>query len=85
MNINFCFQSESISKEDKKQVMQQYCHALFLSVRQFEYKSFEDFELLMCLYDAKDGRPFTENHIVRWSKGASLETDHSRVLFTVSI
>lgn len=70
---------------DKKQVTQQYCHALYLSVRDFVCKlvEIEDFELLMCLYDVKEGRPFTENHVVRWSKNAPLDTDHPRVFFTV--
>ncbi|CAH1397385.1 unnamed protein product [Nezara viridula] len=74
--------SEPISKEDRRLLSQQYCHALFVCVREFVCKLIEDFELLMCLYDVKEGRPFTENHVIRWSKGAPLETDIPRVLFT---
>jgi hypothetical protein len=48
----------------------------------------EDAELLMTLYDAKEGRAVTENYVVRWSKeGLARDIDqlhNLRVLFTVS-
>lgn len=49
----------------------------------------EDAELLMSLYDGKEGLPFTENYVVRWSKEGfvrDINQLHSlRVLFTVDI
>jgi hypothetical protein len=48
----------------------------------------EDAELLMTLYDAKEGRAITENYVVKWSKeGLARDIDqlhNLRVLFTVS-
>jgi len=48
----------------------------------------EDAELLMTLYDAKEGRAIAENYVVKWSKeGLAQDIDqlhNLRVLFTVS-
>lgn len=63
-----------------------YSYTLFVSLRNFVCKISEDTELLMALYDAKEGRVFTENYVVRWNKD-SLSPDqlhNLRVLFTVS-
>lgn len=66
----------------------QYSHIFFVSVRNFVCKMSEDAELLMTLYDAKEGRAITENYVVRWSKeGLARDIDqlhNLRVLFTVS-
>jgi hypothetical protein len=66
----------------------QYSHIFFVSVRNFVCKMSEDAELLMTLYDAKEGRAVTENYVVRWSKeGLARDIDqlhNLRVLFTVS-
>nr|CAD7428799.1 unnamed protein product [Timema monikensis] len=59
-------QSGSTKKTSK--VVTQYSHIFFVSVRNFVCKMSEDAELLMTLYDAKEGRAFTENYVVRWSK-----------------
>ncbi|XP_069695130.1 dedicator of cytokinesis protein 1 isoform X2 [Periplaneta americana] len=72
-------------KKAQKTVMQ-YSHIFFVSVRNFVCKMSEDAELLMMLYDAKEGRAVTENYVVRWSKeGLARDIDqlhNLRVLFT---
>nr|CAD7394077.1 unnamed protein product [Timema cristinae] len=77
-------QSGSTKKTPK--VVTQYSHIFFVSVRNFVCKMSEDAELLMTLYDAKEGRAFTENYVVRWSKeGLARDIDqlhNLRVLFT---
>jgi len=49
----------------------------------------EDSDLLMMLYDPKEGRPITESYVVRWSReGLAQDVDqinNLRVLFTVNI
>lgn len=57
-------------------------------MRNFVCKLSEDSELLMTLYDAREGRPITESYVVRWSRdGLAQDLDqlhNLRVLFTVS-
>ena len=81
-----CFQSGPVKKAQK--TVTQYSHIFFVSVRNFVCKMNEDAELLMTLYDAKEGRAITENYVVRWSKeGLAQDIDqlhNLRVLFTVS-
>ncbi|KAG8228173.1 hypothetical protein J437_LFUL014408 [Ladona fulva] len=63
-----------------------YSHIFFVSVRNFVCKMGEDSELLMALYDAKEGRAITESYVVCWSKeGLARDIDqlhNLRVLFT---
>nr|CAD7205374.1 unnamed protein product [Timema douglasi] len=74
------------STKKTPKVVTQYSHIFFVSVRNFVCKMSEDAELLMTLYDAKEGRAFTENYVVRWSKeGLARDIDqlhNLRVLFT---
>ncbi|XP_046384567.1 dedicator of cytokinesis protein 1 isoform X4 [Ischnura elegans] len=67
-------------------VMTHYSHIFFVSVRNFVCKMGEDAELLMTLYDAKEGRAITESYVVCWSKeGLARDLDqlhNLRVLFT---
>ncbi|GFG33105.1 hypothetical protein Cfor_10663, partial [Coptotermes formosanus] len=69
-----------------QKMVTQYSHIFFVSVRNFVCKMSEDAELLMTLYDAKEGRAVTENYVVRWSKeGLARDIDqlhNLRVLFT---
>nr|CAD7446283.1 unnamed protein product [Timema bartmani] len=87
-NSRTSLSSGSISGSTKKtpKVVTQYSHIFFVSVRNFVCKMSEDAELLMTLYDAKEGRAFTENYVVRWSKeGLARDIDqlhNLRVLFT---
>ncbi|KAF4529699.1 hypothetical protein B566_EDAN016654, partial [Ephemera danica] len=64
----------------------QHSHILFVSVRNFVCKLSEDSELLMTLYDVREGRPITESYVVRWSReGLTQDLDqlhNLRVLFT---
>lgn len=65
---------------------------MYLSVHNFTCKVSDDAELLLTLYDAKSGRSFSENFVVRW---ATSKMDHGwsqtdifhnfRALFTVII
>ncbi|XP_071445315.1 dedicator of cytokinesis protein 1 isoform X2 [Hetaerina americana] len=67
-------------------VMTHYSHIFFVSVRNFVCKMGEDAELLMTLYDVKEGRAITESYVVCWSKeGLARDLDqlhNLRVLFT---
>ncbi|XP_014253314.1 dedicator of cytokinesis protein 1 isoform X3 [Cimex lectularius] len=65
------------SHEEKRPQIQQFCHALFVNPTKLECKVNEELELLLCLYDAKENRPFTENHVFRWGK-----LENNRVLYT---
>jgi len=69
-------------------VVSHYSYTLFVSLRNFVCKISEDTELLMALYDAKEGRVFTENYVVRWNKDSLMkdpdQLHNLRVLFTVS-
>lgn len=65
---------------------------MYLSAHNFTCKVTDDAELLLTLYDAKSGRSFSENFVVRW---ATSKMDHGwsqtdifhnfRALFTVII
>ncbi|KAF7990611.1 hypothetical protein HCN44_000416 [Aphidius gifuensis] len=63
-----------------------YSYTFFVSVKNFVCKMMEDVELLLRLYDAKDGKAITENYIVPWSKeGLTRDIDqlhNLRVLFS---
>ncbi|XP_023708307.1 dedicator of cytokinesis protein 1 isoform X4 [Cryptotermes secundus] len=76
----------SVPMEKAQKTLTQYSHIFFVSVRNFVCKMSEDAELLMTLYDAKEGRAITENYVVRWSKeGLARDIDqlhNLRVLFT---
>jgi dedicator of cytokinesis protein 1 len=64
-------------------------YIFFVSIRNFVCKMNEDSDLLMMLYDPKEGRPITESYVVRWSReGLAQDVDqinNLRVLFTVNI
>lgn len=74
------------SSKNTPKVATHFSSTLFVSIRNFVCKISEDAELLMALYDAKEGRVFTENYILRWSKDSltkDLDQLHNlRVLFT---
>ncbi|XP_034240436.1 dedicator of cytokinesis protein 1 isoform X3 [Thrips palmi] len=74
----------SLKKTSK--VVSHYSYTLFVSLRNFVCKISEDTELLMALYDAKEGRVFTENYVVRWNKDSFTkdpdQLHNLRVLFT---
>lgn len=81
------FQSGSLRKAPK--VASHFSYTLFVSLRNFVCKISEETELLIALYDAKEGKVFSENYVVRWNKD-SLKKDidqlhNLRVLFTVCI
>jgi dedicator of cytokinesis protein 1 len=63
-------------------------YIFFVSIRNFVCKMTEDSDLLMMLYDPKEGRPITESYVVRWSReGLAQDVDqinNLRVLFTVN-
>lgn len=48
----------------------------FVAVRNFVCRIGEDTELLLCLYDARELKPLTENYVVRWSRsGLAMDLD----------
>ena len=57
-----------------------------MAVRNFVCRIGEDTELLLCLYDAREWKPLTENYVVRWSRlGLTRDLDllgNLRVLFS---
>ncbi|XP_059488659.1 dedicator of cytokinesis protein 1 [Neocloeon triangulifer] len=67
-------------------VVTHHSHIFFVSIRNFVCKMTEDADLLMMLYDAKEGKPITESYVVRWSReGLAQDVDqinNLRVLFT---
>ncbi|XP_039295839.1 dedicator of cytokinesis protein 1 [Nilaparvata lugens] len=79
--------SDASSKKSLRPAIPQYSHALFVSLRRFNCRMTDDMELLLMLYDAKEGKPFTESFVVRWSKDVlSKDVDmlpnNLRALFT---
>ncbi|KAK3913017.1 Dedicator of cytokinesis protein 1 [Frankliniella fusca] len=76
--------SGSLKKAPK--VATHFSYTLFVSLRNFICKVSEDTELLMALYDAKEGKVFTENYVVRWNKESLMrdvdQLHNLRVLFT---
>ncbi|XP_066248093.1 dedicator of cytokinesis protein 1 isoform X1 [Euwallacea similis] len=69
-----------------KSAIQQFSNIFLVAVKNFTCKISEDAELLMCLYDAKEFKPITENYVVRWTKeGLMSDLDQMynlRVMFT---
>ncbi len=63
-----------------------HSHMFFVTVQNFVCGIGEDTELLLCLFDAREWRPLTENYVVRWTRsGKPLELDlwgNQRVLFS---
>ncbi|XP_054707947.1 dedicator of cytokinesis protein 1-like [Uloborus diversus] len=63
-----------------------YVHSFYVTVKNFVCRIGEDAELLMALYDAKEGRCISENYLLKWSKeGLAKDLDqlnNLRVLFT---
>ncbi|BES96169.1 Dedicator of cytokinesis [Nesidiocoris tenuis] len=79
--------NEPTHKETRKsESVYQVSHAVFVNVRELECRAVEDLELLLCLYDARENRPFTENH--RFLKSMkTIDTDgnsfiNRKLLFT---
>ncbi|XP_034937564.1 dedicator of cytokinesis protein 1 isoform X2 [Chelonus insularis] len=75
-----------IKKKSIKPQVPVYSHVFFVSVRNFVCKMTEDVELLLTLYDSKEGKAIAENYVVSWSKeGLARDIDqlhNLRVLFT---
>ncbi|XP_008557534.1 dedicator of cytokinesis protein 1 isoform X3 [Microplitis demolitor] len=73
-------------KKSLKPQVPVYSHIFFVSVRNFVCKMTEDVELLLTLYDSKEGKAISENYVVSWSKeGLARDIDqlhNLRVLFT---
>ncbi|KAH0557836.1 dedicator of cytokinesis protein 2 isoform X1 [Cotesia glomerata] len=73
-------------KKSLKPQVPVYSHVFFVSVRNFVCKMTEDVELLLTLYDSKEGKAIAENYVVSWSKeGLARDIDqlhNLRVLFT---
>lgn len=62
-----------------------FTHSLYMSVRNFVCKIGNDVQLLMSLYDAKEGTFISENYVVRWTKEGLSDLDQlnsMKVLFT---
>ncbi|XP_028968827.1 dedicator of cytokinesis protein 1 [Galendromus occidentalis] len=63
-----------------------YCHNLMVIFRRFEGgKISDDVDLIMSLYDPREGRFITENYVVRWTKTSQANTfdyNSMRCLFT---
>uniref|UniRef100_A0A0A9Z7E6 Dedicator of cytokinesis protein 1 n=1 Tax=Lygus hesperus TaxID=30085 RepID=A0A0A9Z7E6_LYGHE len=69
--------NEPKHKEAKKtDSIYQVSHAVYVNVRELECRVTEDLELLLCLYDARENRPFTENYRIFKSMKSS-DTDGS--------
>lgn len=81
---------KTITTETKKKSIKPqnpvYSHVFFVSIRNFVCKMTEDVELLLTLYDSKEGKALSENYVVSWSKeGLARDIDqlhNLRVLFT---
>ena len=53
-----------------------HAHMFFIAVRNFVCRIGEDTELLLCLYDAREWKPLTENYVVHWSRmGLAMDLD----------
>ncbi|GAB6025462.1 Dedicator of cytokinesis protein 5 [Chamberlinius hualienensis] len=62
-----------------------FTHALYLEIKNFVCKIGEDVQLLMTLYDAKEGRFISENYVIKWSKEGLPALDllnNMKVIFT---
>jgi len=85
-NASLLFQSGSQEKPSRP--VTQFSHTLFVSVRTIICRLEQDVEFLMALYDAREGRTFTENFVIRWSKEELAKNQdqnlNMRVLFTVN-
>lgn len=70
----------------KIKLANRHSHMFFVAVRNFVCRIGEDTELLLCLYDAKEWKPLTENYVLRWSRlGLTMDLDllgNMRVLFS---
>lgn len=69
--------------------LSRYCHNLFVTVKNFVCRVGDDADLLMTLYDAKEGVFISENYLVKWGKGGLAkdmdQLNNLRVLFTVRL
>ncbi|XP_067134903.1 dedicator of cytokinesis protein 1-like [Centruroides vittatus] len=78
-------QMSTCSRSSKNLKSSRYCHSLFVTVKNFVCRIGEDADLLMTLYDAKEGQFISENYIVKWGKeGLAKDLDqlnNLRVLF----
>ncbi|KAG8178683.1 hypothetical protein JTE90_011611 [Oedothorax gibbosus] len=63
-----------------------YVHSFYVTVKNFVCRIGDDADLLMTLYDAKEGKCISENYLIKWSKeglAKDLEQlNNLRVLFT---
>lgn len=70
----------------KIKLANRHSHMFFVAVRNFVCRIGEDTELMLCLYDAKEWKPLTENYVLRWSRmGLTMDLDllgNMRVLYT---
>lgn len=66
-----------------------FSHSLFVTVKNFVCRIGEDADVLMTLYDPREGRFISENYVVKWAKeGLARDLDqlnNLHVLFTVDL
>lgn len=78
--------SPATALNNKVKLSNRHSHMFFVAVRNFVCRIGEDTELMLCLYDAKEWKPLTENYVLRWSRsGLTLDIDlmgNMRVLYT---
>lgn len=78
--------SATTALNGKVKLTNRHSHMFFVAVRNFVCRVGEDTELLLCLYDAREWKPLTENYVLRWSRsGLTMDLDllgNMRVLYT---
>lgn len=64
-----------------------YNHNLYVTVKNFVCRIGEDSDLLMTLYDGKEGKFISENYMVKWGKEGLMrdldQLNNLRVVFAV--
>ncbi|GIY32804.1 dedicator of cytokinesis protein 1 [Caerostris extrusa] len=62
--------NNSVDDEDNRnqKSLSMYVHSFYVTVKNFVCRIGDDADLLMTLYDAKEGRCISENYLVKWSK-----------------
>ncbi|KFM70972.1 Dedicator of cytokinesis protein 1, partial [Stegodyphus mimosarum] len=78
--------NSSLDDAKSQKLSSRYVHSFFVTVKNFVCRIGEDADLLMTLYDGKEGRCISENYLLKWSrKGLAKDLDqlnNLRVLFT---
>ncbi|KAF8795296.1 Dedicator of cytokinesis protein 1 like protein [Argiope bruennichi] len=80
--------SNSVDDDDNRnqKSLSRHVHSFYVTVKNFVCRIGDDADLLMTLYDAKEGRCISESYLVKWSKeglAKDLEQlNNLRVLFT---